>query len=284
MKKLNTILVSILVIIFFSIGISRTYATSTTNSERSNNFLKSLTVEGYTITPEFNKYTLTYYLVIPSDVTSINVSAEPENENAKTKITGNTKLSSKENTIKIVVTAQNKTTKTYNIIATKQEDNGLKLNELTIDGATFTEPLSSMNFHYTADLKSDKELTDLKINAVPSMENAEVEIVGSTGLEAGENLVTIILRSGNTVTTYEITVNITVEKTVITEVKNNAIMGTFNKVKDSVTEFFKDENKTIAVLVAVALVLLILVVMLIVKINRKNKVEKNKENLRKRAK
>ena len=284
MKKLNTIVVSILVIIFLSMGITTTYGTSTTNSEKSNNFLKSLSVEGYTITPEFNKYTLTYYLVIPSDVTSINVLAEAENENATTKITGNTKLSSKENTIKIVVTAQNRTTKTYNIIATKQEDNGLKLNELTIEEATFSEPLTDMNFNYTAELKSDKDLTDLKITAVPSMESAEVEIIGSTGLEAGENLVTIVLRSGNTVTTYQITVNVTVEKTVITEVKNNAIMGTFNKVKDAVTEFFKDDNRTLAVLVAVALVLLIIVIILVVKIQKKNKVEKNRENLRKRAK
>ncbi len=284
MKKSNTILVCILVIIFLSIGITATFATNTTNSEHSNNFLKSLSVEGYTISPEFNKYNLTYYLVIPSGVNSVNVLAEAENENAKTKITGNTKLSSKENTIKIVVTAQNKTTKTYNIIATKQEDNGLKLTELAIEGTTINEPLSDMNYNYTADLKSDKDLTDLKITAVASMESASVEILGDTGLESGENIVTIILRNGNTVTTYEITVNITVEKTVITEVKNNAIIGTFNKVKDYVTEFFKDENKTIAVLVAVAVILFILVVILIIKIHNKNKVEQNRENLRKRAK
>lgn len=268
MKKLNTILVGILIIIFLSMGITTVYGTNTIDVEKSNNFLNSLSVEGYTLSPEFNKYTLTYYIVIPSTVNSVNVYAEAENEKATTKISGNTKLSKKENTIKILVTAQNKTTRTYSIVATKQEVNELRLTELEIQGATIHEPLSDMNYNYTANIKSDTDVTDLKVNAVASMENAEIEILGNTGLEAGENVITIILKNGNNVVTYQVTVNVEVEKTVMSEVKNNPVMDVFNKVKDYIVNFFKDDNKTIAVLVAVAVILLILIIILIIKIRK----------------
>ena len=86
------------------IGTSLSYATSSTSPEaedRKNNYLKSLSVEGYEISPEFNKNTTTYYLVVPTSITSINILAEAESENATTKITGNTSLRNKENTVKI---------------------------------------------------------------------------------------------------------------------------------------------------------------------------------------
>ena len=77
MKKSNIILISILTIIFLISGINFSQATSsstnTIQTEKANNYLKSLSVEGYTLTPEFNKYTLNYYLVVPTSVSSLEV-------------------------------------------------------------------------------------------------------------------------------------------------------------------------------------------------------------------
>lgn len=287
MKKLKLAIISLLTVILFVLGEVSSYATSSSTdslSDKSNNYLQSLSVEGYEISPEFNKNTITYYLVIPTSVTSLNVLAEAEIENATVKITGNTSLKSKENTIKIVVTAKNRTTKTYNIIATRQDDNGIKLSSLSIEGGTFSEEFNESKYNYTVDVLSSKDTTDLVVNAVPNSEDAQVEIIGNTGLEAGTHLITILLKKDSSVTTYEITVNLSVEKTIINEVKNDDLTQKVEDAKTYVINFFKDENKTLAFLVAIAAIMLLLVIILIVKITKKNKADKNREKLVKRAK
>lgn len=291
MKKINIIILSIL-IIFFSVsiydvsyGTSTTYGTNETTdsikSDRENNYLQSLLVDGYELYPEFNKNILTYYIVLSTDVSSLDVTAEPENENAKVKITGNTSLRNTENTIKITVTAENKTTKTYNIIATKQKDNGLSLTSLNIEGTDLSSNLDSLNHYYTFDYKTNKDSTDLDIKATASSDDATIEIVGNKGLGAGENLVTIILKDDKNTSVYEVLVNINVENILITEVENNDF---FENIKEKVSNFFQDIYKVIALLSVIAVILVFLIINVIVKLIKNKKADKNRERLRKRVK
>ena len=291
MKKINIIILSIL-IIFFSVsiydvsyGTSTTYVTNETTdsikSDRENNYLQSLLVDGYEIYPEFNKNILTYYIVLSTDVSSLDVTAEPENENAKVKITGNTSLRNTENTIKITVTAENKTTKTYNIIATKQKDNGLSLTSLNIEGTDLSSNLDSLNHYYTFDYKTNKDSIDLDIKATASSDDATIEIVGNKGLGAGENLVTIILKDDKNTSVYEVLVNINVENILITEVENNDF---FENIKEKVSNFFQDIYKVIALLSVIAVILVFLIINVIVKLIKNKKADKNRERLRKRVK
>lgn len=291
MKKINIIIFSIL-IIFFSVSIyDVSYGTSTTHgtnettdsikSDRENNYLQSLLVDGYELYPEFNKNILTYYIVLSTDVSSLDVTAEPENENAKVKITGNTNLRNTENTIKITVTAENKTTKTYNIIATKQKDNGLSLTSLNIEGTDLSSNLDSLNHYYTFDYKTNKDSIDLDIKATASSDDATIEIVGNKGLGAGENLVTIILKDDKNTSVYEVLVNINVENILITEVENNDF---FENIKEKVSDFFQDIYKVIALLSVIAVILVFLIINVIVKLIKNKKADKNRERLRKRVK
>ena len=291
MKKINIIILSIL-IIFFSVsiydvsyGTSTTYGTNETTdsikSDRENNYLQSLLVDGYEIYPEFNKNILTYYIVLSTDVSSLDVTAEPENENAKVKITGNTSLRNTENTIKITVTAENKTTKTYNIIATKQKDIGLSLTSLNIEGTDLSSNLDSLNHYYTFDYKTNKDSIDLDIKATASSDDATIEIVGNKGLGAGENLVTIILKDDKNTSVYEVLVNINVENILITEVENNDF---FENIKEKVSNFFQDIYKVIALLSVIAVILVFLIINVIVKLIKNKKADKNRERLRKRVK
>lgn len=291
MKKINIIILSIL-IIFFSVsiydvsyGTSTTYGTNETTdsikSDRENNYLQSLLVDGYELYPEFNKNILTYYIVLSTDVSSLDVTAEPENENAKVKITGNTSLRNTENTIKITVTAENKTTKTYNIIATKQKDNGLSLTSLNIEGTDLSSNLDSLNHYYTFDYKTNKDSTDLDIKATASSDDAIIEIIGNKGLGAGENLVTIILKDDKNTSVYEVLVNINVENILITEVENNDF---FENIKEKVSNFFQDIYKVIALLSVIAVILVFLIINVIVKLIKNKKADKNRERLRKRVK
>jgi len=86
-----------------------------------NNYLKSLNVEGTTLSPEFNKDTLEYTVELEPETTSIKVNAEKEDSTASITGTGDIAVSEGDNNIKIVVTAQNGSERTYTINAKVKE-------------------------------------------------------------------------------------------------------------------------------------------------------------------
>lgn len=99
-----------------------------------NNNLKELSVEGYTLTPEFKKDVLEYTLELENGIESINVSAVKEDSTASIEGTGTISLSEGVNPVKIVVTAQNGSTKTYTINVTVKE---LSPIEVTVNGKKY---------------------------------------------------------------------------------------------------------------------------------------------------
>lgn len=82
----------------------------------SDNYLKSLSVEGYELSPEFNRQQDTYTIYVKDDsVNTFNVLAEPDNETAKIEGIGNVTVSAEERIINIKVTAENGDLKVYTI-------------------------------------------------------------------------------------------------------------------------------------------------------------------------
>lgn len=79
----------------------------------SDNTLKSLTVEGYEL--NFDKEKTEYTLDVDEDVTSVNISAIANDENANIIGTGNIKLTDGVNNVKITVVAENGNEKVYQI-------------------------------------------------------------------------------------------------------------------------------------------------------------------------
>ena len=92
-----------------------------------NNYLKSLSVEGYDLTPEFNKDTLEYSLDLDSTIEKINISASVEDKTASVSGTGEKELIEGENIIELVVTAQNGNTRKYVIKANVKELNPINV-------------------------------------------------------------------------------------------------------------------------------------------------------------
>ncbi len=82
-----------------------------------NNWLKSLTVSGYSL--NFKPATTGYTLSVKSDVSSITISAAAVNSAAKVSGTGNVSLKTGTNKINIVVTAQNGSKRTYTLTVTR---------------------------------------------------------------------------------------------------------------------------------------------------------------------
>lgn len=280
LSKLNKIII-IYIIATIALLSNVNATTSQTDNENTNNDLASLSITDYQISPEFNKNTRNYYVAIPTTISSVEVNAQAESAKATVKITGNTQLTKTENTIQIVVTLAKGRKKTYKIIVTKQKENTLKLQSLEIKGATFSPAFDSSKYYYTAEMKINDDSKDITVEAVANNANAKIEVIGNKGIKAGENLVSVIVSDSRETTVYEILINATVEKTIISNVENN---DKIQQVKNGVLEFFKDENKVIALLVAVAVILIIIIICIIKKISGKNKADKNREKLRKRAK
>ena len=75
--------------------------------------LKVLSVDGYEITPAFDKDTLEYSLTVPNDVEKITISAAKADNTATINGTGEKDLVEGNNKFEVVVTAQKGNTKTY---------------------------------------------------------------------------------------------------------------------------------------------------------------------------
>lgn len=86
------------------------------DSGNPNNWLKSLSVSGYALTPSFTtSMTKDYSLIVSESVSSVTISAATVNSNARVTGTGTVNLAKGTNTIKIVVTAQSGATRTYTL-------------------------------------------------------------------------------------------------------------------------------------------------------------------------
>lgn len=192
----------------------------TEEEEKSNNNLKTLVVKGFSISPSFKAETLEYSLQVTDDTEKLDITAEAENEKATVKIEGNETLAEGENIIKIIVTAENGTTKTYTIKAMKQQEKVFGLQSLTIKGTNISNQFHTDLYEYEIKVK---DVDTLDIQAIATDEDAIIEILGNENLQEGENIITIIVHSSNeeNTVTYQITATKTI--TVIEEPEQNTI-------------------------------------------------------------
>ncbi len=90
-----------------------------------NNYLSSLEVENFKISPAFNKDITSYELVIEQDISEINIKATASDSKAKIDGIGKHILNDGENKIKVTVTSESKDERVYTIIVTLKEKNPL---------------------------------------------------------------------------------------------------------------------------------------------------------------
>ena len=230
-----------------------------------NRNLKTLTVSGYDINPVFNKNTVEYYLTVSNDVTSLKVTALPENDAAKVTITGDTDLKCIENDILITVKSEKGLTKTYKIHVTKQKESSISLKTLEIEDAKFETEFSSKKYNYNIEV-NQAEVEPLKIKAKANTDSANVEIIGNdSSLAVGANIITILVSKDNEVVTYQLNVKISTLREVVVNNPNNLFAG----IKLGVSKIFKDTNSVIAALCAIAVILVIIIIIIVKKILKK---------------
>lgn len=91
-----------------------------TSSGDNNNYLKSLSVSGTSISPKFDKFTTSYTATVKAEISSVTVNANPLGKSAKVSGKGKVSLKTGENTIKVTCTAASGVKRTYTIKITRK--------------------------------------------------------------------------------------------------------------------------------------------------------------------
>lgn len=193
----------------------------------SNKNLASLSVEGVELSPAFNKETTQYTGTASENVTKLEIKATAEDSKAKVEILDNDNLKGGDNIIKIKITAEDDTVRTYiltitNPVAGKIDENKtteLQLATLEIKGVNFEEGFNPAIYTYELSLNNSK-IKNLEITAKANQEDATVEIIGNENFIVGENTITILLTSadGTKTATYQIKVTLPEETTAGAEI------------------------------------------------------------------
>ena len=165
-------------------------------------------------------------MVIATSVNEIKVTAVPEDENSKVVISGNTGLKEGENTITINVVSDSGNTKTYSIHVTKTDDTEItnaNLKSLSIKGFNFYPSFKPNIYNYN--LIINESISKLEINVETENEQATYEIIGNENLTEGENLIKIIVKAPNDITTKEYKLNAYISSKVVEGIQNNKKEG-----------------------------------------------------------
>jgi len=236
---------------------------------KSNNAkLRTLKVNIEGLEPNFNKNTTNYILTVDSSVSKLNMTIVPEHSKATYYITGNKNFAYGDNTLKIVVTAEDrKTTKTYNIIVTKAEDIGASnayLSNIIIGNTNLTKEFNTNTLTYNLkEVESDIKSIDIK--AFPLDAKATVNIIGNENLIEGENIIKIIVTAQDEKTkkTYTLKVNKKLAKVIESEETNNYVnpYGEFNfKENDMNNDFWNKYGASIRANASIILLYLLALV------------------------
>ena len=177
------------------------------NPPSSNNNLSSLSVSSGGIS--FNKNTTYYNVSVGANVTSISISASPEDGGASVSGVGSKSLKYGNNKFYIVVTAPSGAKKTYTINVNRKDDRSgnNNLSSLTVNGGELNPNFNKNTTNYKLDVPYS--ISNLSVNAKAEDQKASVTVSGNNNLIAEETtIVTITVTAENgSKKTYTISVN-----------------------------------------------------------------------------
>ena len=201
-KTLNVGSNTVSIVVTSQSGSVKTYTVVVTRKANSDATLKSLGVTGKTITPTFNKDVLTYSLTVPYSIDSITITGEANVNTSNVESLGSKVLNVGENSFDIVVTAEDKTTKTYNITVTREQDNDTSLKSIGVKGYDIVK-VDDNNYTLTV----ENTVTSVEIEAEALSNVAAITGTGVKNLSVGENKFAVIVTAQNgKISTYNVTV------------------------------------------------------------------------------
>lgn len=164
----------------------------------SNNYLKSIGVTGYTLTPEFNQDTLEYSVDVPATVDKVTLEASAASSYATVSGTGEVEVNEGANSFEIKVTSETGVERIYKVTVNVKDENPI---EVSIDGSSYTV----MKNAKTLETPSTYEATTVKINDfdIPAFysETSQFTLVGVKDSK-GDTFFAIYDKDKNSYTLY----------------------------------------------------------------------------------
>lgn len=167
--------------------IAQTMASIFINAQEPNDdtLIGTLYVEGHSMQPTFSKTNYNYNLTVPSNVTSVNVVAKKGNNKQSLSGNGKVKLNYGPNRVRVVVTAQDKSTSTYEIMITRTDDRtgDTTLKSINVSNTNIVFEKGKNVYEATV----SKSIDNVMITGRTTDPNATVIGTGSKKLEIGLN-------------------------------------------------------------------------------------------------
>ncbi len=181
-------------------GIKKTYSIKVYRSDNRDktNTLSSLSIDGFSISPKFDKNTTNYTLKVKKDVTSIKINASLES--SKSSFVKNygprtVNLDLGENTILIQVISEAEGIKKYTIKVTREDDRSTNnyLKSLNVDVGNLKFDKKTLNYSFTV----PNDTTSIKVTAQAEDVKSKIDGVKSYNLKEGLNKITITVTAEN---------------------------------------------------------------------------------------
>ncbi len=177
----------------------------------SSTLIGSLYVKGYTMLPTFSKTTYEYNLTVPSDVTQVEVVATKSDSRQTITGAGRKDLVYGNNRVRVVVTAQDGSSRTYQIMINRTDNRtgDTTLKSLNITNTSLQYESGKTVYETTVGRSVDSVL----INALTTDPNATLIGTGERKLEIGQNKFTLtVTSSGGKSQDYTIIINRSTEE------------------------------------------------------------------------
>lgn len=171
-------------------GISRTYTLHVFRKSNGNANLSSLTTDiNQPLNPVFDKTILDYTLIVGNEVEEIAIVGLPEVSTSKVVGNGVYNLHSGENEFKIIVEAEDGSTKEYTLTVTKEKSNNANLSMIVAKESVLDPTFSKNQTEYV--LKVIESVTSLSLLITPEDAKATYEVIDNENFVIGHNMVTI---------------------------------------------------------------------------------------------
>ncbi len=174
-----------------------------------NNWLSSLKIGNYDIDFDAGK-TSGYSLEVGGAVSSVNISATTVNSKAKVEGVGTVSLKEGNNTINVVVTAENGDKRTYTVNITRNIQNKIPLKSISLNKTELTMfdgDTTTLSVSYNPSTTTDDKTVTW------SSSNTKVAMVSKGKITAvGEGTATITAKVGNFTATCKVTVSSKIQK------------------------------------------------------------------------
>ncbi len=158
------------------------------SSFSSNNYLSSLSIDNASISPAFSKTVTSYTVNLPANTESIIIKGKKEDSKASVEGLGKHSVSDGENKIKVEVTAENGSTRTYTIKAIVKELDPIKVN---VDEKDYTVVRKSSQLE-NPNTTFKESTTKINNDEVPCFINEQANIT-LVGLKDNEGKVSLFI-------------------------------------------------------------------------------------------